>query len=318
MGLDYTPPSFSGGLPTAIALTQAFADIHTALLKAVSIDGAAPNAMEEDFDLNGHSLLNVGNVDDLFNSAETTALATRLTAAELALDLFQVSQNEQDAALIANSDNITANGTDITSLLSEVTALVLSQATQDLLLQSHTADLVTINTRAQAALDKAALNELSILALDGRVNTLEVSGGGGTIDLTAVEASITTLESSQVNQDSHIPYPAGAGNTSRFVYEIINNILYRAMAIPGSEDLDLLLSDTSAGDHWYMEAHGLLQQFNPLASHLYREGMYVLVDSTTGVGSKVYRVKAGATLAQLLINPTDVGGDDAYERWSFE
>ena len=289
MSLNYTAPSFSGGLPTATALTQAFADLEVALSRAVSIDGVAPNAMEEDFDLNGHALLNVGNVDDLFSSTDTTALATRLTAAELALDLFQVSQNEQDAALIARSDNITSNSTDITSLLSEVTALVLSQATQDLLLQSHTADLVTINTRAQSALDKAALNEFSILA----------------------------LESSQENQDLYIPYPAGPGNTSRFVYEVINNILYRGMAIPGSEDLDLLLSDTSAGDHWYMEAHGLLQQFNAAASHLYREGMYVVVDNAAGTGSLVYRVNDGASLADRLVNPTDTGGSAAYTPWTF-
>lgn len=62
MSVDYTAPSFSGGTPSGIALTNAFADIEEVLKDVVSRTGTIPNAMESDLDLNGNDLLNVGGI----------------------------------------------------------------------------------------------------------------------------------------------------------------------------------------------------------------------------------------------------------------
>ena len=70
MSVDYTAPSFSGGTPSGIALTNAFADIEEVLKDAVSRTGTTPNAMEADLDLNGYDLLNVGGLGGRLLTAE--------------------------------------------------------------------------------------------------------------------------------------------------------------------------------------------------------------------------------------------------------
>ena len=72
MAIDYTAPTFSGGLPSAVSLNSAFADIETALAKAVSIEGTSPNALDADFDLNGNDLLNVGGMSGVVITSTST------------------------------------------------------------------------------------------------------------------------------------------------------------------------------------------------------------------------------------------------------
>lgn len=118
-----------------------------------------------------------------------------------------------------------------------------------------------------------------------------------------------------------VPSPAGTGNTSKFVYEEINGIIYRAIAIEGNESLEMKLSTLGSQSHWRLEEHGLDTQLNLDAAHLYHEGMKIVIDSISGAGSKHYRVKANPTVAQLLTNPTDpdvLPVDTAYERWAYE
>lgn len=129
------------------------------------------------------------------------------------------------------------------------------------------------------------------------VKALERSQLNENQDTTAIELNI-----SQIN--SILPSPAGAGNKSMFVYEEINGIVYRAIAIEGNESLEMKLSTLGSQAHWRLEEHGLQSQFNAPASHLYHEGMKIIVNSSSGAGHLLFNVKGDTTEAQRLQNPT--------------
>lgn len=57
-----TLTTISTGYYSTTALNNNFDEIETAFGNTLSIDGSTPNAMEADFDLNGHNILNAGNV----------------------------------------------------------------------------------------------------------------------------------------------------------------------------------------------------------------------------------------------------------------
>lgn len=98
---------------------------------------------------------------------------------------------------------------------------------------------------------------------------------------------------------------AGPGNTSDYVYEIIDGREYLFKAIEGNKSLELLPSDheNDAQNHWYMIGHGSFLDWNKSIAHMYREGMFVLIRVTES-SYRLFVVGAGATKAQLRVNPT--------------
>lgn len=85
-----------------------FENIEEAFDNTLSRDGSTPNTMEADLDLNGHSLLNVGDLsldggdtlNELVTSAETSATnaATSASEAETAKDAAETAQAAAEAA----------------------------------------------------------------------------------------------------------------------------------------------------------------------------------------------------------------------------
>lgn len=180
MAVDYTPPTFSGGLPSAIALTQAFADIQIALQYAVSVNGGSPNQMEADLDMNGRNILNVGALD---TEDDTTAPTIDLGPLETAVDLLQ-----SNVAALEQTD---------------LTQAAINDALEaaDTLLSSNT---VTINTRAQNALDKADQNELDIVDLSGRVVTLETSQTQQSLNISELQLDYNNLAGRVTTNETNI------------------------------------------------------------------------------------------------------------------
>lgn len=173
MAVEYTPPSFSGATPSALALTQAFADIHEALQYAISVRGTVPNQMEADLDMNGRNILNVGSVDSLDVETEPTIDLGPLEAAVATLNA--------NVAALAQTD---------------ITQAAIDQALQD-------ADVI-INNRAQNALDKADQNETGLGALTGRTVLLEVSQAQQDLDLLTLQNNYLSLEARVITNENSI------------------------------------------------------------------------------------------------------------------
>ena len=132
----------------------------------------------------------------------------------------------------------------------------------------------------------------------------------------AVTTLPTGLISDRVSTLETMGYkPAGAENKSPLVYENVGGIVYLAFHVEDNPNLGMLLSNTSAIDHWILQDHGLDQQWNPAISHLYRADTFVLIDSATDSRSFRFRVRENTTKAQRLIKPTDPNGNLAYEPW---
>lgn len=106
MGTRYQGTSFSGGIPSASALTAAFDQVEEALSRSLSLDGDTPNAMEVDLDLNGHNVINVGRAGGrLITSEDLDPLES---------DIAELKRDDQAilgslAGAYAAVDNVSAN-----------------------------------------------------------------------------------------------------------------------------------------------------------------------------------------------------------------
>lgn len=98
---------------------------------------------------------------------------------------------------------------------------------------------------------------------------------------------------------------AGPGNTSKYVYEVIDGREYLFKAIEGNESLELLPSDyeNDAQNHWNLFGHGSLFDWNQSVSHMYREGMFVMIRASEN-SYRLYVVSSGASTTQLRVNPS--------------
>jgi len=165
--INYTPPTFSGGLPSGIQLTQAFADIQTALAKGVSEEDGSTNQMETDLDMNSHRLL---NVQDIVINGSSTSLAGIQT--QLAQEILDRQAGDAAEALArandiagervariagdaANDTAIAQNATNITSLGTAIVDEAALRSAADAAEQAARTAAITAEAATRLAADQA-------------------------------------------------------------------------------------------------------------------------------------------------------------------
>lgn len=73
--------NISSGYASNTQLNDNFAKLVEALNNTLSLDGSAPNAMQADFDMNGHKLINLSGI--LVNGADLLSLINNVTVSTL-------------------------------------------------------------------------------------------------------------------------------------------------------------------------------------------------------------------------------------------
>lgn len=104
-------------------------------------------------------------------------------------------------------------------------------------------------------------------------------------------------------QDAFVLAPAGANNTSQFVYEVINERRYLAWFknYNISANIETPLSADDAADHFDL-LDGIIYPWDQAAAHLYRAGTLVSILSDTH--KVTWMVLPQATLENKRINPS--------------
>ena len=129
-------------------------------------------------------------------------------------------------------------------------------------------------------------------------------------EIASIQDQIVSMETQTRKIEVNGLSPAGPGNKSRFVYQIVDGWIYHAWANPSAtgDDLEVLLSDvTNAPNVWKLIATGLDRPYSANMSHLYDTYTRVYVESSRG--RTYFALLRDASLAQRQTNPTDPVGD---------
>ena len=189
MAVPYQAPSFTGGIPSGIKLTQAFADIETALESALSINGDTPNAMEADLDLNGNDIINVGSQGGkLLTSEDLEPFNAHIATSDTYFgELFDiVSQSSYSITQLgANQQGIQQ---DVSSLSGRTAALET--------------DAVEVRAIAEEALAYNTPGDLT--AVGGRVSVLETEMDYAYLAIDDIDDSIALLDTASAANKSDI------------------------------------------------------------------------------------------------------------------
>ena len=90
MGSNYTPPTFTGGIPSSSKLTEAFQEIDTAFDDTLSRTNQGSNEMDADLDMNGNRIINVGGINGiLLTTTEYEALENAIATVQGNLDTVE-------------------------------------------------------------------------------------------------------------------------------------------------------------------------------------------------------------------------------------
>lgn len=141
MTSPYVAATFTGGIPSGTALTNAFADVKVALDQCLQRLETVGNGMEEDLDMNGHRLLNVlkgvdpsdvatlENIADSLGTGNSTAIADLQTGfAQLGIDVTALETAVTNLQTLSASNQSLISAINSRSLEDRVVAVVASTA----------------------------------------------------------------------------------------------------------------------------------------------------------------------------------------------
>ena len=281
MASDYIPEPVVGGAPTAAKYNAELAKIKIALDNSVSRQGGTPNQMEEDFDLNGHSVLNAapgeGPNDLVTLSQVESIIGSGVDVGALADVVAQNSEDIADGFTATNAQvatNTAAIATEITNRAAVDSSLAAQIQANDAQIdvanaintsQSNRLDaLEAINAVDQATLDAAIANEVAIRqsvdsSLSAQINVEEARNDAQDTSITSLQSDVAAINAQLPDDDTALAQ-AIADNATAIANEIndtntdVNAILATQAALQTSVNTNASAAAANAAAHATLSA----------------------------------------------------------------